>query len=68
MLFLFKIYLQTESGKQDSEDEEDYIIVRDETMSPEAQQPDVQLNLTTSAEEEEPDEEQVYHAINLLVL
>ncbi|XP_053386723.1 uncharacterized protein LOC123538660 isoform X20 [Mercenaria mercenaria] len=48
----------TESAKQESDEEEEYIIVRDETMSPEIEQPDVHLNMTTSAEEEEPDEEQ----------
>ncbi|XP_053386707.1 trichohyalin-like isoform X5 [Mercenaria mercenaria] len=49
----------TESAKQESDEEEEYIIVRDETMSPEIEQPDVHLNMTTSAEEEEPDEEQI---------
>ncbi|KAL4216874.1 hypothetical protein ACF0H5_023336 [Mactra antiquata] len=42
-----------------SDEEEEYIIVRDETMSPEIEIPDKNLNITTSAEEEEPDEEQV---------
>ncbi|XP_052813450.1 titin homolog isoform X4 [Mya arenaria] len=43
--------------QENSDDEEDYIIVRDETMSPEAA-PDKGLNLTNSVEEEEPEEEQ----------
>ncbi|WAR10459.1 K2012-like protein [Mya arenaria] len=50
--------------QENSDDEEDYIIVRDETMSPEAA-PDKGLNLTNSVEEEEPEEEQNISAKNI---
>lgn len=53
--FLF----QSESAKEE-EEEEDFVIIRDETMSPEAPQA-ANLNLTTSLDDEEQEEEQVLY-------